>query len=61
MVDSQRKLANGRIAVAEAQPFYEITEMEKGGEAAHADAIKAEIDLRQRDLAETLAQAPAPI
>jgi outer membrane protein TolC len=56
MVDSQRKLANARIAVEEAQRFYEITEeLEKGGEAAHADVIKAEIDLRQRerDLAES--------
>ncbi|HEY7336693.1 MAG TPA: TolC family protein [Bryobacteraceae bacterium] len=55
IVSAQRKLANTRIAVQEAQRFYDITQQqEKGGEAAHSDVIKAEIDLRQRqrDLAD---------
>jgi outer membrane protein TolC len=50
IIASQRKLANARVAVQEAQRFYDITEaQEKGGEAAHLDVIKAEIDLRQRE------------
>jgi outer membrane protein TolC len=56
VIASQRKLANAQIAVQEAQRFYAITEaQEKGGEAAHSDVIKAEIDLRQRerDMAES--------
>lgn len=60
ILSAQHKLANVRVAVQEAQRFYAITqELEKGGEAAHADVIKAEIDLRQRerDLADTEAAA----
>jgi outer membrane protein TolC len=56
VIASQRKLANAQTAVQEAQRFYAITEaQEKGGEAAHSDVIKAEIDLRQRerDMAES--------
>jgi outer membrane protein TolC len=60
ILSAQRKLANARVGQQEAQRFYAITqELEKGGEAAHADVIKAEIDLRQRerDLADTEAAA----
>src|SRR5258708_3214357 len=55
IVSAQRKLANAQIAVQEAQRFFEITQQqEKGGEAAHSDVVKAQIDLqsRQRDLTE---------
>jgi len=52
---AQRKYANAQTSVREAQRFFEITQqLEKGGEAAHSDVIRAQIDLqqRQRDLAE---------
>ena len=55
IIAAQRKLANAQTAVQEAQRFFEITQqLERGGEAAHSDVIKAEIDLRQRqrDLAD---------
>ncbi len=55
IVSAQRKLANARTALDEAQRFFEITQqLEKGGEAAHSDVIKAQIDLesRKRDLSE---------
>jgi outer membrane protein TolC len=53
MTVAQRKLANARQALREAQQLLDITQkLEQGGEAAHADAIKAEIQVeqRQRDL-----------
>jgi outer membrane protein TolC len=52
---AQRKFANGQTSVREAQRFLDITQqLEKGGEAAHSDVIRAQIDLqqRQRDLQE---------
>lgn len=52
---AQRKFVNGQISVQEAQRFFEITQqLEKGGEVAHSDVLRAQIDLqqRQRDLAE---------
>ena len=55
IVVAQRKFANGQTSVREAQRFFEITQqLEKGGEAAHSDVIRAQIDLqqRQRDLQE---------
>ena len=55
IVSAQRKFNNARSSVQEAERFLDITEkQEKGGEAAHADVIKAQIDLqqRQRDLRE---------
>ncbi len=55
IVAAERKLANYKTSVAESERFLDITrKQEKGGEAAHADVIKAQIDLsqRQRDLAE---------
>src|SRR5450432_2565545 len=55
MVAAQRKQANWQISVREAQRFLDITQqLEKGGEAAHSDVIRAQIDLqqRQRDLQE---------
>src|SRR4051812_46722555 len=55
IVAAQRKAANLRTSVQEAQRFLDITQqLEKGGEAAHSDVIRAQIDLqqRQRDLQE---------
>ena len=52
---AQRKYANAQSSVREAQHFFDITQqLEKGGEAAHSDVIRAQIDLqqRQRDLQE---------
>jgi len=49
IVSAQRHLANGQISVREAERFVAITQdLEKGGESAHADVIKAQIDLEQR-------------
>jgi outer membrane protein len=49
IVSAQRHLANGQISVREAERFLAITQdLEKGGESAHADVIKAQIDLEQR-------------
>jgi outer membrane protein TolC len=55
IVVAQRKFANLQTSVAESQRFLDVTQkQEKGGEVAHADVIKAQIDLqqRQRDLKE---------
>lgn len=56
IVLAQRKFANSQISLKEAERFFDVTQkQEKGGEVAHADVIKAQIDLqqRQRDLKET--------
>jgi outer membrane protein TolC len=55
IVAAQRRLVNAQTAVTEAQRFFQITQqLERGGEAARADVIKAQIDLqsRQRDVQE---------
>ncbi len=55
IISAQRKSANAQRAVTESERFLDITtKQEQGGEAAHADVIKAQIDLQQRrrDLAE---------
>jgi outer membrane protein TolC len=52
MAVAARKLSNARQNVHDAQQFFEITQkQEKGGEVAHSDTVKAEIQLndRQRD------------
>ena len=52
---AQRKFGNSQTSLHEAERFLDITQkQEKGGEVAHADVIKAQIDLqqRQRDLQE---------
>ncbi len=49
----RRKLVNAQTSLREAEQFLDITQkQEKGGEVAHADVIKAQITLqqRQRDL-----------
>jgi outer membrane protein TolC len=53
MAVADRKIANAQRALGEAQDFLNITQkLEQGGEAAHSDMVKAEIQLeqRQRDL-----------
>jgi outer membrane protein TolC len=55
IVVAQRKFANSQRSLQEAQRFLDITrKQELGGEVAHADVVKAQIDLqqRQRDLSE---------
>ena len=55
LVASQRKYANTQQAGTEAQHFLELSrKLEKGGEVAHSDVIKAQIQAqdRQRDLRE---------
>jgi len=44
-----RKVANAEQALREAQNFLSVTQkLEQGGEAAHSDVIKAEIQVEQR-------------
>ncbi|MES1257833.1 MAG: TolC family protein [Acidobacteriota bacterium] len=53
IVAAQRRFANAQTSLREAASFLDITEkQEKGGEAAHADVVKARIQSqqRQRDL-----------
>ena len=49
VVAATRRIDNTNRSVGEAQQFFDITQaQEKGGEAAHADVIKAQISLQQR-------------
>ena len=49
MVVAERKLENAQQALREARQFLEVTEQqERGGEAAHSDVIKAQIQVEQR-------------
>jgi outer membrane protein TolC len=49
IVSAQRKFANAQTSLREANQFLDITQkQEKGGEAAHADVIKAQIQQQQR-------------
>jgi outer membrane protein TolC len=55
IVLAERKLGNSQTSLKEAERFFDVTQkQEKGGEVAHADVIKSQIDLqqRQRDLKE---------
>ena len=57
MVMAGRRVANARQSETEAERFLEITrKQERGGEVAHSDAVKAEIQFvqRQRDTQESL-------
>jgi outer membrane protein TolC len=50
MAVGQRKLENARASFDEAQNFLDITtKLEAGGEAAHVDVIKAQIQVEQRE------------
>src|ERR1700674_1186232 len=56
LISSQRKYANTQQAATEAQHFLELSrKLENGGEVAHSDVIKAQIQAqdRQRDLRES--------
>ena len=58
IVSAQRRLNNAQTSVQEAERFLDITrKQEQGGEAAHADVIKAQIDLEQRQRDSKEAQA----
>ena len=49
IVNAQRKVKNAQASLAQAQQFLDITQkQEQGGEVAHADVIKAQIQLQQR-------------
>lgn len=55
LVTGQRKYANAQQTASEAQRFRDISQaLENGGEVAHSDVIKAQLQLndRQRDLSE---------
>jgi outer membrane protein TolC len=50
LVSAQRKLANAGQSLRDAQAFQDITQkLERGGEAAHADVIKAQLQTQQRE------------
>jgi outer membrane protein TolC len=49
LVAAERKLASARQSLREAQQFMEITQrQEAGGEVAHSDVIKSQIQVNQR-------------
>ncbi|GAC1357803.1 MAG: hypothetical protein NVSMB31_18260 [Vulcanimicrobiaceae bacterium] len=49
IVSAQRKASNAQTSLTEAQRFLDITQkQERGGEAAHADVIKAQLQVQQR-------------
>ncbi|MDP9162157.1 MAG: TolC family protein [Acidobacteriota bacterium] len=55
-VIAQRKYANSQRAIGEAQHFFDVSQkLENGGEVAHSDVVKAQLQLEQqkRDLAES--------
>jgi len=55
LISAQRKYANAQQAAGEAERYLSITrKLENGGEVAHADVIKAQLQFqdRQRDLRE---------
>ncbi len=50
LLAAQRRLAHAEQSLREARQFAEITrKLEAGGEAAHSDVVKAEIQLAQRE------------
>jgi outer membrane protein TolC len=50
LVTSQRHHANAQQSLEEARRFFEITEkLERGGEVARADVVKAQLTLQQRE------------
>jgi outer membrane protein TolC len=49
-VTAVRKVASARTSLDEAKRFLDITDkQEKGGEAAHSDVVKAQLQVQQRD------------
>jgi outer membrane protein TolC len=58
LLAAQKRFANAEQSLAEARRFVEITrKLEAGGEAAHSDAVKAEIQMEQRQREAQDAQA----
>jgi outer membrane protein TolC len=50
VVIAQRRLANAQRSLGDAQKFLDITQkQEQGGEAAHADVVKAQVQTQQRE------------
>jgi len=50
LLSAQRKSANAQQSVKEARAFLDVTrKLERGGEAAHSDVVKAEITVAQRE------------
>jgi outer membrane protein TolC len=57
LVVAQRRLANARLSLEEARRFVNLTtQQELAGEVAHADVIKAQLQLQQREREVTDAQ-----
>lgn len=51
IADAVRKLDNAALSLTEARQFLDITQkQESGGEVAHADVVKAQIQLQQRQV-----------
>ena len=49
LVAAERKVQYAQQSLREAQQFFDITQkQEQGGEAAHSDVVKAQIQLEQR-------------
>jgi outer membrane protein TolC len=49
LVAAERKLASARLSLREVQQFLDITQkQEAGGEVAHSDVVKAQIQVNQR-------------
>src|SRR5258707_12982137 len=50
VVIAQRKLANSQKSLDDARKFLDLTQkQEQGGEAAHADVVKAQLQVQQRE------------
>ena len=50
LATAQRKLSNARQSLTDARAFQDLTQkQEQGGEAAHADVIKAQLQTQQRE------------
>jgi len=50
VVIAQRKVANAQKSLDDARKFLDITQkQEQGGEAAHADVVKAQLQVQQRE------------
>lgn len=50
VADTRRRVANARQSLKESQDFLDITQkQERGGESAHADVVKAQLQVQQRD------------
>ena len=51
IADAMRKVDNATLSLTEARQFVDITQkQESGGEVAHADVVKAQLQLQQRQI-----------